>query len=148
MNFCRSTPCCGLLDNLHLCWNVIFAYRIPLTITPKIFGPNCALLTGHCRLQLHLYKLNLTFSLTCICLMSDESPQHYLHECPLYDDVRLRSPPNCSNWTSMAQFMFLAGRKPWCNTPLISHVNNCLYHFLTQPPLHFNTYYFLVILRP
>ena len=112
MNFCRSTPCCGLLDNLDLCWNVIFANRIPLTITPKIFGSICALLTGHCRLQLHLYKLNLTFSPTCICLMSDESPQHYLHECPLYDDVRLRSPPNCSNWTSLAQFIFLAGRKP------------------------------------
>ena len=35
MNFCRYTSCCGLLDNLDLCWNVIFANRIPLTITQK-----------------------------------------------------------------------------------------------------------------
>ena len=69
------------------------------------FAP-CSLDTIDCV----LYKLNLIFSLACICLKSDESPQRYLHECPLYDNTSLR---NCDNWTSLAQFIFLAGRKPW-----------------------------------
>ena len=55
---------------------------------PRLVGSLCALLTGHSRLQLHMYRLKLTFSPTCICLAEDETSIHFLSECKLFSHIR------------------------------------------------------------
>ena len=74
--------CSGPTDNL-LCKMgnpdaLLTHNKVPLDRNPKITGSLCALLSGHSRLQAHLYRLGQTFSPTCICLGGDETPSHYV----------------------------------------------------------------------
>ena len=112
MNFCRSNPCSGLLGDLDICEKIVDSNRISLLIKPDVFGSICGLLTGHCRLQEHLYKLKLTFTPCCICLREDESPYHYLFSCPLHAHSRALYNPVGYNWENIAQFVSHSGRKP------------------------------------
>ena len=102
-NFCRINPCSGLLAGSELVEN---------SIKPEVFGGICGFLTGHCRLQEHLYKLKLTFTPCCICLSEDESPHHYLYTCPLHEDSRKLYNPDTNNWLSIANFINHSGRRP------------------------------------
>ena len=111
-NYCRGNPCSGLLSDFEVLENIIDRNRVPLTIKPEVFGGICGLLTGHCRLQEHLYKLRLTFTPCCICLIEDESPHHYLYTCPLHETSRRLCKPDINNWMSIANFVYHSGRKP------------------------------------
>ena len=78
-NFCLNNGAIeGLLGYIQDPIKLISTNKVPLTYRPKLVGSLCVLLTGHTRLQLHLYKLKLTHSPTCICLEGDESPIHFV----------------------------------------------------------------------
>ena len=68
--------------------SLIHNNNIRTDCNPMLVGSLCALLTGHTRLQLHRYKLGLTFTFTCICLGGDESPYHFVFECALHINIR------------------------------------------------------------
>ena len=53
----RSNPCLGLLTDSEAVENVMEHSQSPLSIVLEVFGGVCWLLTGHSRLQEHLYKL-------------------------------------------------------------------------------------------
>ena len=59
--------------------------------TPRLVGAALSLVSGHCDLQLHRYKLGLTYSPTCLCLTEDESAAHFVMRCPLYRERRVQS---------------------------------------------------------
>ena len=103
--FFRRNPCSGLLADSEVVENVIDRNRVLLSIQPEVFSGICGLLTGHCRLQEHLYKLKLTFTPCCICLSEDESPHHYLYTCPLHEDSRKLYNPDTNNWLNIANFI-------------------------------------------
>ena len=107
---CRVNPSSGLLSSSEIYENYFDKLRLPLNIKPRVFGGICSLLTGHCNLQLHLYKLKLTYTPCCICLTEDESVDHYLFRCPLYTDIRNQYYPEPNNWDSVANFIFYSGR--------------------------------------
>ena len=86
--------------------------KIPLYRRPRLVSSLCALLTEHSRLQLHLYKLKLTFSPTCICLAEDETSIHFLSECKLFSHIRNRTKPMPEDWHSIIDFIKGIGRLP------------------------------------
>ena len=115
----RWQTCClqfnssqGLLGLLADKSSLIYYNKIPLHLNPRIIGSLCALITGHTRLQLHTYKLKLTYSPTCVCLEEDESPHHYLFNCKLYNHARICSMPILPNWESIIEFIKLTNRFP------------------------------------
>ena len=110
INYCRANPCSGLLADENIYENILQKFQLPLDINPRVLGGICALLTGHCNLQLHLYKLNLTFSPCCICLTEDESPEHFLYRCPMYKDIRALYTPTLGNWKTVAEYIYFTGR--------------------------------------
>ena len=85
---------------------------IPTDCHPKTFGSLCALLSGHTRLQLHTYNLGLTYSPTCICLLEDETPHHFLHVCPCYEPIRKLHKPTLGEWDNIVQYLEATGRNP------------------------------------
>ena len=85
--------------------------QLPLNISNGYnVGVLISLLTGHCNLQLHLYKLKLTFSPTCICLTEDESPYHFIFSCPLYSNLRKKVQPKLENYHSLLMFVKQSNR--------------------------------------
>ena len=112
LNFCRANPSSGLLSDIKLCQSIYSGNKLPLNVKSRVFGSLCGLLTGHCRLQYHLYVLDLTFTPTCICLTGDETSQHYLFDCPLYSDLRPDNQPAVLNWYDVANYITKSGRTP------------------------------------
>ena len=83
---------------------------IPLYPNPKLVGILCSLLSGHTKLQVHLYKLKLTFSPTCICLKDDETPHHYIFDCPDFINTRNICQPILGNWHSLLSYIEMTKR--------------------------------------
>ena len=81
---------------------------IPLGYPPRVVGALCSLVTGHCMLQEHVYKLGLSFTPTCVCLTGDESVAHFLFDCPLY--VNLRKELVLTEWSSVCRYVTDSGR--------------------------------------
>lgn len=111
-NHLQRTQSCGLISTMDHPKLLLYKNQIPDTISPKLVGNLCALITGHSRLQDHTYLLKLTFSPTCICLTGDETPYHFLYDCPLYSNLRNADPPNTQNWSSVARYIEKSGRNP------------------------------------
>ena len=80
--------------------------------TPRLVGVALSLVSGHCDLQLHRYKLGLTYSPTCLCLTEDESAGHFVLRCPLYRERRAQSGISAVNLTieKVISFIQLTGR--------------------------------------
>ena len=126
-----------LFSDCKLIWN---EQRIPLCTDPRLLGQLCGLLTGHANLQLHRYRLGLTFSPTCICLGGDESPQHFLFECETYREIREKFPPSLNNWNSIIYYLKISLRNPQpsasyffffaCLHLVTDRKSHCLWHFL------------------
>ena len=102
----------GLLSFIENPTDLIDKSSIPLNNPAKLVGSLCALLTGHTRLQLHTYKLKLTFSPTCICLEEDESPYHFVFTCKLYSIPRSCSMPSLDDWHSILSYIMSTGKLP------------------------------------
>ena len=111
-NYCRANSS-GLLRDLDCSKQVVQSNRVPESLAPRVFGQVCALLTGHCRLQFHMYKLKMTFSPCCICLEEDETPEHFPFTCPLYKDTREKCKPKLGDWISIANFVYHSGCTVW-----------------------------------
>ena len=62
--------------------------HIDLHRNPQQVGLVTSMLTGHCHLGLHKYKLSLTYTPTCACLEEDESVQHRIFKCKIYESLR------------------------------------------------------------
>ena len=112
LNFCRANPSSGLLSDIKLCQSIYSGNKLPLNVKSRVFGSICGLLTGHCRLQYHLYVLDLTFSPTSICLTGDETSQHYSFDCPLYNEFRPDNEATVLNWYDVANYMTNSGKTP------------------------------------
>ena len=63
---------------------------VPMSDSPRTVGAVASLFTGHCNLQLHKYKLGMTYTPTCACLHEDESVKHHVFSCGLYNRLRTR----------------------------------------------------------
>lgn len=50
----------------------------------KVIGQMLSLFSGQCDLQLFRYKIGLSYTPTCACLEDDETPWHFMFECPIY----------------------------------------------------------------
>ena len=72
----------------HLEPNFLIKNPLPLNMDPKLLGKACSLFSGHCNLNLHRYRLGLSFSPTCVCLQEDETVSHHLFRCPNYASLR------------------------------------------------------------
>ena len=68
--------------------DLLLSEKLSLHLNPKLFGKLASLLTGHCNLQLHKYKLGLTYTPTCVCRAADESVHHHIFQCKIYDNLR------------------------------------------------------------
>ena len=112
-NFCSfNTQSEGLLTHITDCKQLLNKQKLPLDIEPRLLGQLCGLITGHANLQLHKYKLGLTYSPTCICLEGDESPLHFLFECVTYSEIRQKFPPSIDSWDSIKNFLVYTHRVP------------------------------------
>ena len=85
---------------------------LDLRLTPKLLGSICAAMTGHTRLQCHLYRIGMTFTPLCICLGGDESVFHHVFECALYKQSRLTTKPTTNNIDSIVEYLRDTGCKP------------------------------------
>ena len=94
----------GAGGGLHVFLDVEQLLRVPVprTLSPRVFGALCSLVTGHCALLEHKFKLGLSFTPTCICLEGDESVSHYMFECPLYESERKKL--MLKSWDSIVEF--------------------------------------------
>ena len=102
----------GLLLYVQDKATLIDSNPIPIQAAPRLVGNLCALLTGHTRLQLHTYRLGLTYSPTCVCLSEDETSQHYVFECELYKHVRNKTSPSVNDWYSIIDYIKATERNP------------------------------------
>ena len=80
-------------------------HHVPLWLPRQEVALLCSMLTGHSKLQCHLYKLKLTFTPTCTCLKDDETVEHYLYECTNYLNLRIRLNPNPNNYIDMIEYI-------------------------------------------
>ena len=53
--------------------------------------------TGHCRLNRHMNRMNLSPSPLCPCGLEDQTPQHILQTCPMYQELRQRVWPSVTS---------------------------------------------------
>ena len=112
-NFCKYTnQSDGLLYHLNDCKLVLTKQRVPLHTIPRLLGQLCSLLTGHANLELHRYKLGLLYSPTCICLVGDKSPLHFLFEWETYSTVTEIYQPTLENWNTILDFLKNTKRIP------------------------------------
>ena len=85
-------------------------HPIPLDFDRRSIGTLCDLLTGHSRLQLFQFRVNLSYTPICSCLRDEETPQHYLFHCPEYTGMRRIANPSLHDWTAVIQFNMLTKR--------------------------------------
>ena len=113
VRYCRNNDTSyGLLHLIKDKTSLITNNPVPISQHPRLVGSICALLSGHTRLQLHTYKLKLTYSPTCICLAEDETSEHYVVKCKLYDTLRQSKQPSIEDWDSIISFIESTGRFP------------------------------------
>lgn len=111
--FCkRNGASDGLMNMITDPHTLLSTNRIPLHCQPKFVGGLCALLTGHARLQQHLYRLKLTYSPVCVCLGGDESPYHFLFECELNRAARNFYRPNLDQCAGITNMLPLCYKTP------------------------------------
>ncbi len=73
--------------------------RLPATLPNlSIYGRMTQVLTGHCYLRSHLFRIGLANSPQCICGLDEKTVSHVLFHCPLLDSLRADFKTNvCSN---------------------------------------------------
>jgi hypothetical protein len=82
---------CSFTHNLYFSWFFLFLFFAfnKVRNIPNIWVTG--LLTGHCHLKGHIFKMRLTESLTCErCLEKDESATHILCDCEAIAYLRFR----------------------------------------------------------
>ena len=98
----------GLISDLppdHL-----FKFPVPLETKRKDLAALCDLLTGHNRLQLFQYRINMTYSPLCTCLEEEESVSHYIYSCQDYSSARAIYKPSPNDWSSLTQYIIATQR--------------------------------------
>lgn len=70
--------------------NYLLDNELPPDENVRNIGRLASLFTGHCNLGLHKYKLKLCYTPTCTCLVEDESVDHFVFKCPMYNNLRNR----------------------------------------------------------
>ena len=85
--------------------DIFFKTPLPLDLKRKDFGSLCALLSGHSRLQTHMFLLNLTHTPLCRCWKGDETVEHFLFQCELNDQQRMLHNPRIGDWSSIINFI-------------------------------------------
>ena len=98
----------GLISDLppdHL-----FKFPVPLETKRKDLAALCDLLTGHNRLQLFQYRINMTYSPLCTCLEEEETVSHYIYRCQDYSSARAIYKPSPNDWSSLTQYIIATQR--------------------------------------
>ena len=85
--------------------DILLKTPLPLDLKRKDFGSLCALLSGHSRLQTHMFLLNLTHTPLCRCWKGDETVEHFLFQCELNDQQRMLHNPRIGDWSSIINFI-------------------------------------------
>lgn len=88
----------------------LFHQPLPLNNRRKDVGALCDLLTGHSRLLSFQYRINLTYTPVCTCLIEEETAYHYMYLCADYDTARAHTNPSTDNWESVISFLNLTRR--------------------------------------
>ena len=83
------------------------AQELNLRLAPRLLSSLCAVMTGHTRLQCHLYTLGLTFTPTCVCLGGDETVWHHIFECTLHGRARGMTRPRVDDLQLQSIIAFL-----------------------------------------
>jgi len=109
VNFCKRYNSAESLINFIPDPSVLITTaKIPSKHDAKLTGKLCALISGHAKLQVHLYHLGLTFTPLCVCRGGDETPYHFLFECKQHSLTRLLVKPHLPNWLSIMQYIKLS----------------------------------------
>ena len=94
--------------------NLIFKHPLPLDQNKKLFGSLCALLSGHSRLQAHMYLLKLTHTPLCLCWQADETSEHFLFDCHINNNQREQLNPSIGigDWTNIINYISICHHAP------------------------------------
>jgi len=98
----------GILSVLEL--EHLFHQPLPLNNRRKDIGALCDILTGYSRLLSLRYRINLTYTPVCTCLIEEETAYHYMYLCADYDAARARTNPSTDNRESVISFLNLTRR--------------------------------------
>ena len=78
------------LTGVQVVFNIMYSFY-SLKRSTAIFG----LGTGHCRLYSHLKRIGVKTSAQCPCGEADQTPEHGLQSCSLYEQGRQQIWPTC-----------------------------------------------------
>lgn len=102
----------GLMNMMVDPWTELSKVKHLHNHSSQTLGSLVALITGHSRLQSHLYSLGLTFTPVCTCMADEETAAHFAFHCHLHDNARQATEPSMDRISSVAAFLERAHHRP------------------------------------